>query len=211
MQTCRRLACMPDTATSCRSLGTILLPDIDIIDTMPDLTEDQIADNDLRTAAYHEAGHKIIYELFGGAGDANVWKNENGNPDEVAWLGQFRPRTCVEQMHEIWTRAGLDVPALPSNWRAMYGMAGVVAEQILLGEVNAEFVAGNLYLRICCNEISATDLASIGVTDINNFEVDSGGVEQCVQHLVEHWSQVTQEAEYLIANAATETRAVAIV
>ena len=178
---------------------------------MPDLVRDQIADDDLRKAACHEAGHKIIYELFGGAGDAVVWKNESGNPDEVAWLGQFRPRTCAQQMHEIWARAALDVPPLPLNWRAMYGMAGIVAEQILRGETEVEFIAGNLYLRICCDEISATDLASLGVTDMDDFEVDIEGLEQCVQHLVEHWFQVTQEAEYLIANAATETRAVTIV
>jgi len=169
---------------------------------MPDLTQDRIADDDLRKAAYHEAGHKIIYELFGGAGDAVVWKNASGNPDEVAWLGQFRPRICAEQMHEVWARAGLDVPTLPSNWRAIYGMAGVVAEQILNGETEVEFIAGNLYLRICYAEISATDLASIGVTDIDDFEVDIEGVERCTQHLLAHWPLVTQEAEYLIAAAS---------
>jgi hypothetical protein len=169
---------------------------------MTSFTQDQIVDDDLRKAAYHEAGHKIIYELFGGAGDAVVWKNESGNPDEVSWLGQFRPRTCAEQMHEIWARAGLDVPPLPFNWRAMYGMAGIVAEQILRGETEVEFIAGNLYLRICCDEISATDLASIGVTDTDDFEVDMEGVEQCVHHLLEHWPRVQVEAESLIADAS---------
>lgn len=200
---------MTALAASWRYFGAIHRPYNAKFKTMPALTQDQIADDDLRKAAYHEAGHKIIYELFGGAGDAVVWKNESGNPDEMAWLGQFRPRTCVEQMHEIWARAGLDVSPLPLNWRAMYGMAGVVAEQILRGETEVEFIAGNLYLRICCDEISATDLASIGVTDVDDFEVDIEGVEQCVLHLLEHWLQVKQEAEYLIANAATETRAAA--
>lgn len=172
---------------------------------MPDLVQDQIADDDLRKVAYHEAGHKIIYELFGGAGDAVVWKNESGNPDEVAWLGQFRPRTCVEQMHEIWARAGLDAPPLPSNWRAMYGMAGVVAEQILRGEAEVEFIAENLYLRICCDEISATDLASIGIADIDDFEVHIESVEQCVRHLLEHWPRVQVEADFLIADASAGT------
>lgn len=169
---------------------------------MPDLAQDEIAHDDLRKAAYHEAGHKIIYELFGGAGDAVVWKNESGNPDEVAWLGQFRPRTCPEQMHEIWACAGLNVTPLPSNWRAMCGMAGVVAEQIMHGEAEVEFIAGNLYLRICCDEISATDLASIGVMDIDDFEVDIEGVEHCVHHLLEHWLRVRVEAESLIADAS---------
>jgi len=97
----------------------------------------------------------------------------------------------------------------------MYGMAGVVAEQILRGETEAEFIAGNPYLRICCDEMSASDLALTGVTDIDDFdfdfdfEVDIEGVEQCAQHLREHWPQVTQQAEYLIANVFTGTRAVA--
>jgi hypothetical protein len=171
---------------------------------MPNIMQDQKAANDLRKAAYHEAGHKIIYELFGGAGDAVVWENESGDPDEVTWLGQFRPRRCPEQQHEAWARAGLDVPALPLNWIALYGMAGIVAEQILRGERDVEFIAGHLYLRICCDEISATDAAAIGVTDIDNFEVDIETVEQCAQLLLEHWSQVKTEAEHLIADASAE-------
>lgn len=61
---------------SCRLFGTILLPDIDTSNSMPDLAQDQTACDDLRKAVYHEAGHKIIYELFGGAGDAVVWKTK---------------------------------------------------------------------------------------------------------------------------------------
>lgn len=163
-----------------------------------------MAADDLRKAAYHEIGHKIIYELVGGTGNAFVWENQSGNPDEVAWLGQFQPRTCPEQQHEAWARAGLDVPGLPLNWLALYGMAGIVAEQILRGEKDVEFIAGLLYLRICCEEISATDAASIGVTDIDNFEVDIETVEQCAQLLREHWSQVKKEAEDLIADASAK-------
>lgn len=107
-------------------------------------------------------------------------------------------------MHEIWARARLDVPPLPSNWRVMYGMAGVVAEQILRGEAEVEFIAGNLYLRISCDEISATDLASVGGTDIDDVEVDIEGVEQCVQHLLKHGPRVQAEAESLIADASAE-------
>jgi hypothetical protein len=172
---------------------------------MFDVMQDQVAADDLRKAAYHEAGHKIIYEFFGGAGDAVVWKNQSGSPDEVAWLGQFQPRTCPEQMHEIWSRAGLNTPKLPSNWCAIYGMAGVVAEQILRGETDVEFIAGNLNLRICFDEMSATDLASIGVTDIDEFEINIDDIEQCTQLLLKHWSRVQLEAEYLIADATTET------
>lgn len=169
---------------------------------MSNAMHDLVIDSDLRRIAYHEAGHKIVYELFGGAGDAVVWKNETESPDQAAWLGQFRPRACVEQTHKLWERAGWNVPALPSNWHAMYGMAGIVAEQIMNGEKEAEYIAGNLFLKICCDEISATDLAAIGVTNVDDFEVDLEAVEQCLQHLLEHWSAVQVEADSLIADAS---------
>lgn len=51
---------------------------------MLDVTDEQITPNELRIAAYHEAGHKMLYERFGGAGDAVVWRNQSGNPEETA-------------------------------------------------------------------------------------------------------------------------------
>jgi hypothetical protein len=35
-------------------------------------TDEEISARELRSAAYHEAGHKILHERFGGAGDAVV-------------------------------------------------------------------------------------------------------------------------------------------
>ena len=63
-------------------------------------------------------------------------------------------------------------------------------------------MSGALYLRICCDEISPTDLAAIGVTDIDDFKVDIETVEQCAQLLLEHWSQVKKEAEDLVTDAS---------
>ncbi|RQR51265.1 hypothetical protein DIE21_15150 [Burkholderia sp. Bp9140] len=103
---------------------------------MVDFTEEQIAARELRNAAYHEAGHKMLYERFGGAGDAVVWKNESGNPDESAWLGQFRPRTCPEEMHKVALNHGFAAPELPANWKMLVGMAGLLAEEILSGETD---------------------------------------------------------------------------
>jgi len=45
-------------------------------------TDDRLVARELRDAAYHEAGHKALYEYFGGAGDAVVWRNESRNPGE---------------------------------------------------------------------------------------------------------------------------------
>ncbi|ACB67696.1 MULTISPECIES: hypothetical protein [Burkholderia] len=101
---------------------------------MIDYTEEQIAARELRNTAYHEAGHKLLYERFGGAGDAVVWKNESGNSEECAWLGQFRPRTCPEEMHKVALKHGFAVPELPANWKMLVGMSGLLAEEILSGE-----------------------------------------------------------------------------
>lgn len=78
-------------------------------------TEEQITTVELRRAAYHEAGHKILYEHFGGAGDAAVWRNDSGTPEERAWRGKFRPRMCPEQMRMAAINGGLPARELPVN------------------------------------------------------------------------------------------------
>ncbi|MGF6180886.1 hypothetical protein ABIB42_001897 [Massilia sp. UYP32] len=168
---------------------------------MFELTEDQLAMRDLRLAAYHEAGHKAMYHRFGGAGDAVVWENLNRSPDEIAWRGQFRPRTCPQVMHNTATRHGMPAADLPDNWRTLYGMAGLVAEEILRGETDPDFVAGALDIKIACGEVSASDLKSMGITNIADFELNSEEVEQAWRFLLEDWSLVQEEAEYLIAEA----------
>lgn len=116
---------------------------------MIDFTDEQIAARELRNAAYHEAGHKILYERFGGAGDAVVWKNESENPEETAWFGQFRPRTCPEEMRKAALNSGFTAPELPANWKILVGMAGLLAEDILSGETDdAGAMADTLFFRI---------------------------------------------------------------
>lgn len=168
---------------------------------MNQLTKDELQMHDLRVAAYHEAGHRIMYRRFGGDGDAVVWKNPNDNPDELAWLGQFRPRICPKVAHDIAIRSGLPTVDLPDNWRALHGMAGLVAEEILRGETDPEFVAGALDIRIFCGEVSATDLESMGITNTIDFELNIEEVETAWRYLVQDWVFVEQEAESLIAEA----------
>ncbi|KER70040.1 hypothetical protein HR51_21710 [Burkholderia cepacia] len=171
---------------------------------MVDFTEEQIAARELRNAAYHEAGHKMLYERFGGAGDAVVWKNESGNQDESAWLGQFRPRTCPEEMHKVALNHGFAVPELPANWRMLVGMAGLLAEEILSGETNdTSAMADSLFLKISFGDASASDLALMGVTDIDGCELSYDEVDEVVRMLHEGWSVVQEEAEYLIKSAAS--------
>lgn len=171
---------------------------------MIDLTEEHIAARELRSAAYHEAAHKAVYERFGGAGDAVVWKNDSGNPDDAAWRGQFRPRICAEAMHRAWSASGVEVAPLPSNWSVLYGMAGLLAEELLCGDTDddAEVVAYNLYVRISCGDASSSDLAAMGIPDTSDFDLRLEVVGEGVRLLRELWAMVESEAERLIADTA---------
>ncbi|WP_430226924.1 hypothetical protein [Paraburkholderia tropica] len=166
---------------------------------MSELTEEQIADGELRNAAYHEAAHKMVYERFGAAGDAVVWRNESGNPEERAWRGQLRPRTCPEEMRAIALASGFSFPDLPANWKALVGVAGLVAEEILYdGTDDAGVIADALHQRIWDGEASASDLAMMGITDIESYDLSDELVEEATRILCEEWQAVQQEAEYLI-------------
>jgi hypothetical protein len=155
---------------------------------MIESTEEQIAELELRKAAYHEAGHKIVYERFGGAGDAVVWRNGSRGPDEVAWRGQFRPRTCPEEMRAIALASGFAVPDLPANWKALVGIAGLVAEEILYdGTHDAGVIADALHQRISDGEASASDLAMMGITNIEDYKLRDKLVEEATRIVCEGW------------------------
>ncbi|MFD1558827.1 hypothetical protein ACFSHT_24840 [Paraburkholderia silviterrae] len=172
---------------------------------MTHLTDDQIAAKELRNAAYHEAGHKILYERFGGSGDAVIWRNESGNPAEKAWCGQFRPRTCPEEVRKIAIANGFPAPDLPMNWKAIVGMAGLLAEDILSGETDdVGALADTLFFKITGGEASASDLASMNITDVDDCALSYDVVDEAVRLLLEAWPLVQQEAEYLIEFAESE-------
>ena len=170
---------------------------------MIDFTDEQIDARELRNAAYHEAGHKMLYERFGGAGDAVVWKNESGNPEETAWFGQFRPRTCPEVMRKTALDHGFAAPELPANWRILAGLAGLLAEDILSGETDdGGAMVDTLFFRISNGDASASDLAQMSVTDIDNCGLSYEVAEEAVRLLREGWPSVQEEAEYSIRSAA---------
>ncbi len=169
---------------------------------MIEFTEEQIAARELRNAAYHEAAHKIVYERFGGAGDAVVWRNDSGNPEETAWRGQFRPRTRPEEMRAIALESGFSVPELPANWKALVGIAGLVAEEILCdGTDDVGVIADALHQRISDGEASASDLEMMGIRDIESYELGDELVEEATRILRDGWQAVQQEAEYLIESS----------
>jgi hypothetical protein len=103
---------------------------------MVETTEEKIAARELRNVAYREADHKMLGKGFGGAGDAVIWRNESGDPEERAWRGQFRPRTSPEVARSVSLQLGLPVAELPLNRRVIVGMAGLLAEELLTADAD---------------------------------------------------------------------------
>jgi hypothetical protein len=98
---------------------------------------------------------------------------------------------------------GSTTPELPANWRVLVGMAGLLAEEILSGETDdAGAMADTLFFRISFGEASTSDLAQMGVADIESCELGYEVVEEAVRLLREEWAAALEEAEYLIEAAA---------
>jgi hypothetical protein len=81
-------------------------------------------------------------------------------------------------------------------------MAGLVAEEILNDDTDdAGAIADALHFRISYGEVSASDLATMGITDIDSCELSYEAVEEALRILREGWQDLRREAEYLIAFA----------
>jgi hypothetical protein len=72
-----------------------------------------------------------------------------------------------------------------------------------MGTDNPRSVAEYVYARIKAKEASDTDLASMGITNIEDYDKDSlaWSVARAYRRLVKVWQFVEQEAERLIAEA----------
>jgi hypothetical protein len=165
-------------------------------------SEEQLAVKELRSVAHHEAGHKVLWQQFGGAGHAFVWRRLDRGPDEKAWCGQFRPISCPEAMQRAFLTAGILGPQLPPNWRVLVGMAGILSEELLIDQTSdTEVIAESLFSRIWMGEASATDLNLMGIADIDDFKHDYEVAEEAIRLLRESWSNVQSVAECLISEA----------
>jgi len=158
---------------------------------------------DLRDTAYHEAGHAVMMKRFGGEGNALVWRNFSGDPTESAWRGQFGWWVCPEAKRNDAKSLGLPKIAVPKNWEVLFAAAGMVAEEIAAGIRDPRWVSENVYSRILMDEASPTDLKSMGITDIYNFDADQidRNIRQACRYLLQDWALVRDEAEYLISFA----------
>ncbi|MES2164272.1 MAG: hypothetical protein V4476_24215 [Pseudomonadota bacterium] len=117
----------------------------------------------------------------------------------MAWRGQFRPRTCPQAKHELARRQGFQPADLAENWKRLAGMAGMVAEEILLAETDdIGIIYDNICEHIYCDEASASDLELMNITNIKDFELREEDIADAWGYLVANWSAVKLEAEYLI-------------
>jgi len=156
---------------------------------------EELEARELRRCACHEASHREIIELLGGAAHASVWRNPSGNPDERAWRGSCRisiqPGTW--KMMEIAIAVlGRDTP--PENWETLFGVAGFVGTCLLEGDHEIDILNG-LLNDSDMGEISASDREFMG--DDVSFE-DIGTV---ISLLTARWAEVVLEAEGLMSCA----------
>jgi hypothetical protein len=157
---------------------------------------------ELRAAAFHEAGHKVMCHRFCGAGYAEVWRNPSGNPDELLWGGQFCMVMSPQLRYEMSKANGALIPEPPVNCRVLIGMAGLIAEELQRGETDDPgLIAESVEHRIWSGGASATDLTAMGIEDTDSVELSFDDVEHAVRVLIEDWALVQKEAEYLIEGA----------
>ncbi len=78
----------------------------------------------------------------------------------------------------------------------------MVAEEILYdGTDDAGVISDALHQRIWDGEASVSDLAMMGITDIESYDLSDELVEEATRILREGWQAVQQEAEYLIESS----------
>lgn len=157
----------------------------------------------LRDAAFHEAGHAVMMKRFGGEGNAVVWKNFSGDPSESSWRGHFRWWVCPMERRNTAASVGRPAIAVPPNWEVLVASAGLVAEEIVVGIRDVRWISENVLTRIEMGDASPTDLHSMGIEDIFDFDTDciDRNVQQASRYLMQDWVLVQEMAEHLISFA----------
>ncbi|MFS2135765.1 hypothetical protein [Duganella sp. Dugasp56] len=163
---------------------------------------EELAPFELHMAAYRQVGHKVMYARYGGDGNVVVWKNTSCEPIESDWRGLFRPRTCPKAMDEFAKRSGFQPADLPKNWRMLCGMAGLVAEEILLDHTtDVKLIYQNIDARIFFGEASDFELSLMNISSVDAFELHYEEIVEAWHYLVDNWSAVEFEAACVIDDA----------
>jgi hypothetical protein len=158
----------------------------------------EVSDRELLLAAIHEAAHELLLHHFGGAGIAHVWPNPAPSPEMKAWLGR-----CVilaEPGQVTFSRGhrkrfGI-LPKPPVRWRRYVGLAGFVAEQLLLGAKQPWEIMDAYLNAYDFGELSESDLAMIG------GQISELDIVRTTRYLHARWPALETAAAHLIQTAA---------
>lgn len=150
--------------------------------------EVRIAAREMRNACYHEVGHVVVLHAFGGYGVAKVWRNESLNVgEEKAWLGQtaiYAPPGQHQMADDVRALFDVEPGPIPSNWKCLFALAGLVAEYLAGGESEPRQIAEWIQSAIDFGEASATDIEGIG----DDWAEDD--VAEVIRLLGARWTQV---------------------
>jgi hypothetical protein len=156
---------------------------------------DSIEARDIARAAIHEASHQLVAVIFGGVARSEVWRNPVQDPDLVTWLGRvwlIEPPGTIPLTRE---RRELGIRRAPAHWLALFGLAGYVGEQVLRGDNVPWSIEESLEFAIEGNEISPTDLESIGKKGTERY------ISQVLNILLPNWPGLTMEADSMCSRA----------
>ncbi|WP_295372104.1 hypothetical protein [uncultured Pseudacidovorax sp.] len=158
---------------------------------------------ELRLACVHEAAHEIVVMAYGGQGQSRVWRNKSAGAvagEERLWAGQFLMYAspgAVQWTSERRELFGIE-PAVPSNWRVLVGMAGLVGESMEEGERTAAGVFARILCEITRGSASETDQALMGERWTNR------DVAKVMRLLRRRWDRLQRRAAELQADALDE-------
>lgn len=150
------------------------------------MLDQEIANQDRRRAALHEAAHAVLAHRFGGKARAYIWPSPSGGSfEEKAWSG-----SCQLWAPPGWFKPGASAPGVieaPSEALALIGLAGVTAE-IYDEHRDQEAAFWELQSLLEVEELSATDKALVGE------QVSSELLEQVIAHVSMCWLEIERHA-----------------
>lgn len=159
-----------------------------------------IAQRELRAAAFHEVGHAVVCLRLGGIGRPSIWANtsERVAQGQKAWLGTFSMYGLPGSVAiSAEARTALNIGAAPANWRTLVGLAGLVCELFADGITDVWDIYSDIEYLLAVEETSETDAAFIGT----HWTTDD--VQTVVEILKASWQVVERDATHLMRKQLT--------
>ena len=163
---------------------------------MIEVNSQLICARELRQACLHEAAHEMLVMKFGGYATAHVWLDRSTDSKagaERAWLGQVRMYAKpgeVSMTAEHCRQFGIS-PRPPGNWDTLVGLAGLVAECMGDGAIEAWEIQESIQHSFEHDEVSGTDAELIGE------RWTESDVEQVMTLLRDQWPLLQSRASQL--------------